>query len=61
MTDGIRHTIFNAYHLNGELTTLLVALVEGQTLFMGENYSFVKSPGRILPITLFLFQLPITL
>lgn len=34
MTDEVGHTIFNAYHLNGEPTTLLVALVEDQILLM---------------------------
>jgi hypothetical protein len=45
MTDEVRHTIFNASHLNGGLTTLLVALVEDQILLMGGNYNFVDSPA----------------
>ena len=60
MTDEVRHTIFNAYHLNGELTTLLVALVEDQIIFMGDNCSFVKSPASLSEPNLFAFNLNTT-
>lgn len=60
MTDEAGHTIFNAYHLNGELTTLSVALVEDQILFMGDNYSFVNSPANLPEQNLFALNLNTT-
>ena len=60
MTDEVRHTIFNAYHLNEELTTLLVALVEDQILLMGGNYSFVDGPASSPEPNLFALNLNTT-
>lgn len=60
MTDEVRHTIFNAYHLNGELATLLVALVEDQILLMGGNYSFVDTPASSPEPNLFALNLNTT-